>query len=306
MQIIIHPSSLGLEMLSIYVGPTRERFHIHQTLLSKATPVFASMFGDGFKETMEKSAELPDDDPQAFDCFLHWLYVGTIDMARSFQTSDLIKLYCFAEKYCINTLADVVIDRVRFMFIKDKFNYPSPECVVMAYENTSEGSRLRLYLARSIAHEIIVRKPVSLTQAELSLLAGISDFSRDIFALLLGLKEGQPKHPNEFPACEYHRHDNIYPCMTSFRAAVSDLEDTRAEFSAKIVKGKLQLLTLLTRLLIVKQLVGCSEKSDEAIIQEAHCWVEGLLAHKRSLRQFPLREYDVFQLTHLRMCVRGT
>jgi hypothetical protein len=206
-------------MLNIYVGPAREHFHIHQTLLCNAVPAFASMFGNGFKETVEKSAELPEDDPQAFDCFLHWLYVGTlssINMAKSFPTSgqlwDRIKLYCFAEKYCIDTLADAVIDTVQAA-LKNKPDYPSPQCVVMAYENTSEGSRLRLYLVRSIAYEIIVRKPDSLTQAQLGLLAGVSDFSRDMFALLLGLKEVRPKHPNEFPACEYHRHGKMYACF---------------------------------------------------------------------------------------------
>jgi hypothetical protein len=69
------------------------------------------MFRTGFQEALNKSAELPEDDPQAFDCFLRWLYAGTlplIDMAKSFPTSgplwDRIKLYYFKEKYCIDIL----------------------------------------------------------------------------------------------------------------------------------------------------------------------------------------------------------
>jgi hypothetical protein len=124
---------------------------------------------------------------------------------------------------------DAIIDAV-LAALKNKPGYPSPQCVVMAYENTSEGSRLRLYLVRSIAHEIIVRKPKSLTQEQLGLLAGVSDFSRDMFAMLLGLKEGAAKHPNEFPACDYHRNGKIHICLTDFRIAQSELEDNRAQF----------------------------------------------------------------------------
>lgn len=216
-------------MVDFYVGSTREHFHIHQQLLTQWAPLFSSMFKSGFKESLNKSADLPEDDPPTFDRFVQWVYVRTlpeIGLATSSTISgpvwDQIKLYCFAEKYCIDILADTIIDSIR-VASKSRNSCPSVQGMIMAYENTSEGSRLRLYMVRSLAYEILSERSENLDKSQLSSLASVTDFSRDILMLLFEPKNLVPKHPNEFPACDYHRHGKNNICNRHLRIKSGDL-----------------------------------------------------------------------------------
>lgn len=65
---------MGSDTVDVYVGDDRVHLRVHQKLLCQDGPVFDKMFNGGFTEAASKSAELPEDDPDAFDSFLIWLY----------------------------------------------------------------------------------------------------------------------------------------------------------------------------------------------------------------------------------------
>jgi len=77
------------------------------------------MFNSGFVEGLKKSADLPEDDTETFETFSQWLYNDEldeikIDKERPWNEPLLgrIKLILFAEKYCIDFLADYAIDTI--------------------------------------------------------------------------------------------------------------------------------------------------------------------------------------------------
>lgn len=207
-------STLGLDIVDIYVGPDRVHFRVHQKLLCRDSPVFNAMFNSGFEEATKKSAELPEDDPATFDSFLRWAYsnaLSNINIEESKGNSgpmwDRIKLFCFAEKYCNDTLADCAIDSIMDAF-KDTGLSPSVEGIHLAYSNTSPGSGLRLYMARNFAHTLINRK-LLYDVKKLQRLASITEFSQDVFVIL---GHGTPSRPHDAPRCDYHRHGKYKAC----------------------------------------------------------------------------------------------
>jgi hypothetical protein len=202
--------------VDIYLGPDRVHFHVHQKLLCQVSPVFDKMFNGYFQEAENKSAILPEDDPETFDTFLRWAYsnaLSDVNMKESKTNSGplwaRIKLFCFAEKYCADALMDYAIDSIMDAF-KSTNLYPSVEGIHLAYSNTSDGSGLRLYMARSFVHRLINRK-LPYDENGLKQLASIIEFSQDVFVIMA---KGAPSHPNDAPRCDYHRHGEDKACTT--------------------------------------------------------------------------------------------
>ena len=60
--------------MTIFVGPARTKWSLHENLLSATSDFFRTAFNGGFKESADDTLALPEDDPQAFELFVRWLY----------------------------------------------------------------------------------------------------------------------------------------------------------------------------------------------------------------------------------------
>ncbi|MCJ1419905.1 hypothetical protein MMC32_006261 [Xylographa parallela] len=121
---------LGIETVSIFVGPKRKQYTVHKELLCKAVPFFCKAFGEAFNEAEMGEIYLSDenDNPAAVELFIHWLYKdaipsvpregiwrlswefmdtnGTLAMLRPYHD-----LYYIAEKWCAPLLKDEILDK---------------------------------------------------------------------------------------------------------------------------------------------------------------------------------------------------
>jgi len=79
-----------------------EAFGAHRSLLSARSPVFASMFASGMKETKTGKVCIEDVDPTTFQQFLKFLYTGTFEPSSMDQ--DLFEV---ADKYQVETLMEL-------------------------------------------------------------------------------------------------------------------------------------------------------------------------------------------------------
>ena len=93
-------------MVDIYVGPSKQHFHLHKNLLCSKVDYFRKMFESSFKEGVEQAATLPEDDPNAFALFVQWLYQESLtpldirkhDPLGNDISLDRVRLYCFAKR----------------------------------------------------------------------------------------------------------------------------------------------------------------------------------------------------------------
>ncbi len=67
---------MASETVTIYVGPRREEFKLSKDLLCYVSPFFKAAFEGGFKEGHEKTMELLEDDPEAFNHVVSYIYRG--------------------------------------------------------------------------------------------------------------------------------------------------------------------------------------------------------------------------------------
>jgi hypothetical protein len=64
--------------VTVLVGPHEMKWCLHENLLSGVSDFFRSAFNSGFKESVEGKITMPEDDPQAFELFVRWLYMRTL------------------------------------------------------------------------------------------------------------------------------------------------------------------------------------------------------------------------------------
>lgn len=65
-------------VVTVLVGPHEMKWCLHENLLSGVSDFFRSAFNSGFKESVEGKITMPEDDPQAFELFVRWLYMRTL------------------------------------------------------------------------------------------------------------------------------------------------------------------------------------------------------------------------------------
>ena len=211
-------SELGFDTVDIVVGPEKETFRVHKKLLCSRAPVFDKMFNGSFKEAETQQASLPEDDPEAFSIFLEWLYSGSIlppgkDDNSKLVLNDQIKLYCFAEKYCLAQLMDYTIS-ASIAFLNERKGLPTCDHIEMAYNHTASGSPLRRFMVLSMQY-VIVNMDGSKnwkTEDVAALMGRCTDLSFDFLTLMRNTNRKVYTSPTELGPCAFHAHGDKAPC----------------------------------------------------------------------------------------------
>lgn len=60
------------------MGPDEKQFDVHKELLCSVSDFFAAALDGGFKEAEAGAVKLPEQDPDTFQYFIHWLYAGKL------------------------------------------------------------------------------------------------------------------------------------------------------------------------------------------------------------------------------------
>lgn len=136
--------------MHVYVGPDRKLFTFPETLLCDRFEFFESAFQSGFRESLEKAIDLPEDDPVAFAYVIDHAFQEDTYMTNKVAIEEvqlaLAKVYVLADKL---GRPDLVCD-TESEYRRVLKNSPSllhqpicPRGAKFVYENTSESSRMR-------------------------------------------------------------------------------------------------------------------------------------------------------------------
>jgi hypothetical protein len=141
------------------VGPLEVKFVVHEDVLSKGSPFFASACKKEWEGRREHCIPLPDDDISTVDLYIQWIYTGRIFSRPSDEGGSggeeelglLVGGFVFGEKVQNGDFKDAVVDAIVKSFPvpskKNKLRCPPVLCVDKAYNGTLEGSQLRKLLA---------------------------------------------------------------------------------------------------------------------------------------------------------------
>lgn len=140
------------------VGPKKTRFDVHKRQLCETSPFFEAAFNGNFREKAG-TMNLVEDDVQAFEHFVRWVYERDMDILLEgdkdhllARMRELIEVYVLADKYDIPALKNHII-QILFDAVKhgsDKklhgLRLPLLEDVQYIYANTARGSTLRKFV----------------------------------------------------------------------------------------------------------------------------------------------------------------
>jgi hypothetical protein len=215
---------MGTEMVNLYVGPQKERFHVHKQVLCKKVPYFEKMFKGEFKEATEEQAIFPEDDAESFDLLLGWVYHNSIrplvvlrkeDNNASVQSWNPIKFCMLAEKLCLSHLQDKIVNE--YLDYLDRENrFPSVIHIGTTYSATPAGNPLRKFHARTFYWAVGPSSNLTNdkwpTHTLAKLMRDQEDLAEDILTLIrTGVKASDPR---KLPRCEFHCHGKDEPCPT--------------------------------------------------------------------------------------------
>jgi len=191
------------------------------------------MFNGSFKECTENSVKLPEDDPDAFDMLINWVYFrGVRDLTGIVGSDgeevapwDPIEFYALAEKLCLPGLQDTIMDCIS-KYHKNTNELPSPDFAYRAYARTSDRSRLQKYAFLGIQHvlEILLHEDTEdgwPTCEIQKLFKDHDNFARDYID---SVRTGVGEDPREMSKCEFHTHGIAEACT---------LEDRKRKISAQ-------------------------------------------------------------------------
>ena len=198
--------------MTLYVGPDKAVFQVHEKLLFDVSPVFKAAFSGGFKEASERSMQLPDDDKGSVGRLIQWLYYSKIDLTTPVcdKTSDecymqLASLNTLAEKYGIYQLKNHIIDELFDIYNSPRYIRP-PQLSVVAhvYNNTTPASALRKLLVAWNVYDIKLDW-YNLESTKNGLAGAPHDFVVDL-AMKLGarLNHRDGRNPLTLPSSDFH------------------------------------------------------------------------------------------------------
>ena len=174
---------------------------MHLNLLCNASPVFKAGFTTGrFEEGNKRSMDLIDDDVDAVDRLVQWLYTKTYTISpfdseehANERFHQLARLNTLADKYQIYALSRNVISRMREPHMESWRIPPFPprmSVVAYVYDNTSERSDFRKMMVDWYTWGIPMRW-YEVKETRDDLLNVSKDFSVDL-AIALGQKSAFP------------------------------------------------------------------------------------------------------------------
>ncbi|TVY93346.1 hypothetical protein LAWI1_G002208 [Lachnellula willkommii] len=220
---------LETSMVDILVGPDKKLFRVHKTFLCRRIPYFDKMFNGAFKEA-GGVAELPEDDPAAFDLLMEWTYnsnprrlrdlVPVIDSDMVSRPSwDVVAFYALAMKLCLPDLQDLIMI-VLIRYDKRAHELPSIDFMSRAWAQTGEDSQLCDYCLQSI--QWILTPPTEKeaesrwpTKEVLKMFQDHPSFNNAYITLS---RTQEPEDPREIEdKCYFHVHGTDDKCPPNYK-----------------------------------------------------------------------------------------
>jgi hypothetical protein len=152
--------SLRGRSIEVLVGPDAVPFSVHEELVCASSAFFKGALSHNWAESQQRSVRLEEEEPDAFEIYLQWLYRGTLPVPkwdrithkrRSAQADFLLlaKAYVLGDKLQDGDFADTVIDAL-VMANNDEVELIWGDTISYIFENTPDSSPARDFLVDAL------------------------------------------------------------------------------------------------------------------------------------------------------------
>ncbi|KAJ9133521.1 Kelch repeat and BTB domain-containing protein 7 [Pleurostoma richardsiae] len=213
--------------VSVFVGRSRVKWTLHENLLSATSDFFRSAFNGGFRETVEDTIALPEDDPAAFELFVRWLYGRSIvpgsgaallpppDKGGTVTIQEYLRLYVLACKFLVEDLENSVVD-IAHAYYNAGTRRPDIRDVQYVYDNTPPRSGMRRLLSTRVTLGLFKGKQNNpFSEGWRDALNTTEDLAYDIIQEISGwnwVTGGNCPSRVISAACTFHKHERSTAC----------------------------------------------------------------------------------------------
>jgi hypothetical protein len=162
---------------------------------------------------------LPEERTEAFGLFVDWLYRGTVPLVASqHHLERLFHLYVFAERLCMEQLANKTMDKIWEMCTLYAAAKTTPPMVASVFRSTFVDSPLRKWALEDLAHGLDLNNGSGIPDDETSEafreLCKESDnfFEAYLRHMRANVIDGLPDPRESESLCDYHRHGRGEVC----------------------------------------------------------------------------------------------
>ncbi|KIW10939.1 hypothetical protein PV08_10238 [Exophiala spinifera] len=146
-------SFAGSEIMTVLVDKDEVKYYLHKDKLTSECPFFAKCLGSGMKEAHTNEVKLPEDDVEALDCFVDWIYkepMPNISVGESVIVT--MKAWVLAEKLCMPKWQNALIDHLAHIFTY----FPVVKASHLSWinDNVPTPSPLSNFMRDYFAHEL--------------------------------------------------------------------------------------------------------------------------------------------------------
>lgn len=186
-------------------------YTVHKNLICEHSQFFKTATKQEWLEESQEPIHLPEDDPDVFQVYLHWLYTNTLPTRintsgwiGNAEYIQLAKAYVLGDKLQDGDFQDVVIDMIvdkcKWQSIDGGKWYPAGEIVQKIYDNTLSNSKARCLLV-----DIYVSHGSGSWLYDYSKPHDIpKEFIYDLTVSFLDKRKNDPMIKSSL--CEYHQH----------------------------------------------------------------------------------------------------
>lgn len=186
--------------VSVGAGQRTQKWHLPKNLLTNVSPFFAAALTGSFAEAFSNSITLPEDDPGAFEVFIHWLYVGIYDSddVVVWAPKSSTNAWVLGDKLGCPVFQDLAMDRLIDHHKNVKI---LAETLRLAYPKSTPGSKLRQYALDQFRWDMKWKCPLENVEEQISIIQGIEDIGLDFVRSHMTITPTAFKDPSERKNC---------------------------------------------------------------------------------------------------------
>ncbi|KAJ9497383.1 hypothetical protein H2202_007187 [Exophiala xenobiotica] len=130
------------ELITVNVGRDKVVYSLNRDWLVYKCPFFEKCLRSGMKEEQEKTVNLPEELPEAFDKLVGWMYTGTVGATPGW---DCINAYLLADKFCMHDLQSSILDALRNPYRTNATYAIWPKTLDHVWQRSMENCELRKF-----------------------------------------------------------------------------------------------------------------------------------------------------------------
>ena len=172
-------------------GDDKKVWYLPEKILKSQSTFFTAALEGGFAEGISKNVTLPDEDPDMFEYFVEWLYVGD-DQAAAWEAEFLVPLWTLGDRLGCPLMQDDAMSSLIRCY--NCSGHIEVDILKQIYEGSAPGSMIRRFAVDQCILDVRQRCPLRHENgcSYLQFVKTNEDFAQQLAEATILLGSGEP------------------------------------------------------------------------------------------------------------------